>query len=166
MNTFIYFTEYNCGNSISDDCQSEYNNAINNGNLDYFYHRCATEGGSQPLRTRCSLCCNNNDNDDDIGIGIVRSCADQNDNIHDCESDGTLSQSCVCGTNLCNDVCNECDSDEFKCYQCSPQESWCNNIDDVLDHGDEAQRICSSKKCLISGKWYLTPHTIPRLFWY
>ena len=97
----IYFLEYSCGDSISDDCQSEYNNAINNGNLDYFYHRCATEGGSQPLRTRCSLCCNN----DDVGIGIVRSCADQNENIHDCESSGTLAESCVCGINLCNDVC-------------------------------------------------------------
>ena len=105
MNTFIYFLEYSCGNSISDDCQSEYDNAIRNGNLDYFYHRCATEGGSQPLRTRCSLCCNNNGNDKDYGVGIIRSCADQNDNIHDCKSDGTLAESCVCGTNLCNDVC-------------------------------------------------------------
>ena len=118
-------------------------------NIDYFYHRCATEGGSQPLRTSCSLCCKNND--DDIGVGIVRSCADKNDNIHDCQG-GTLAQSCVCGTNLCNDVCDGCNSNELKCYDCNPQDSWCNNMDEVLDHGDEAQKICSARKCLISSK--------------
>ena len=48
-------------------------------------------------------------------------------------------------------------NDVFKCYQCSTQDSWCKNIDEVLDHGDEAQRICSSKKCLISGKSFLAP---------
>ena len=148
----IYFIEYSCGNSISDDCRSEYDNAIRNGNIDYFYHRCATEGGSQPLRTRCSLCCNNNGNDENFGVGIVRSCADQNDNIHDCESSGTFAESCVCGSNLCNDVCDGCDSDEFKCYQCSAKDSWCYNIEEVQSHGENAKKICSSKKCLISGK--------------
>ena len=34
-------------------------------NLDYFYHRCATEGGSDPLRNRCLLCCNEDKPDDD-----------------------------------------------------------------------------------------------------
>ena len=48
---------YQCGNYISNDCQSEYNNALRNGNLGSFYHRCATEGGARPLRARCSLCC-------------------------------------------------------------------------------------------------------------
>ena len=148
----IYLLEYSCGDSISDDCQAEYDNAIRNGNIDYFYRRCATEGGSQPLRTRCSLCCNNNGNDEDFGVGIIRSCADQNDNIHDCESSGTLAESCVCGSNLCNDVCDGCDSDEFKCYQCSAKDSWCYNIEEVQSHGENAKKICSSKKCLISGK--------------
>ena len=48
---------YQCGSDISDDCQSEYKNALNNGNLETFYERCKTEGGDSPLRARCSLCC-------------------------------------------------------------------------------------------------------------
>ena len=43
-------------------------------------------------------------------------------------------------------------NDEFKCYQCSSHDSWCKNINEIINHGDEAQKICSSKKCLISGK--------------
>jgi uncharacterized protein YegL len=46
-----------CGSYDSSDCKSEYNNGKNNGNLGNFYSRCRTEGGSQPLRNRCSLCC-------------------------------------------------------------------------------------------------------------
>jgi hypothetical protein len=46
-----------CGSYDSSDCKSEYNNGKNNGNLAHFYSRCRTEGGSQPLRSRCSLCC-------------------------------------------------------------------------------------------------------------
>ena len=53
-----FFLDYECGYEISDDCESEYNNAINNGDLDSFYSRCETEGGSSPLRARCALCCN------------------------------------------------------------------------------------------------------------
>ena len=58
---YLLFLEYQCGNYDSDDCKAEYGNAINNGNLEYFYHRCATEGGSQPLRKRCSLCCSDDE---------------------------------------------------------------------------------------------------------
>ena len=47
-----------CGDGISDDCGSEYNNAVNNNDLDSFYGRCKFEGGSSPLRARCALCCN------------------------------------------------------------------------------------------------------------
>ena len=62
MSWFVcFFLEYQCGNYDSDDCKAEYGNAINNGNLEYFYHRCATEGGSQPLRKRCSLCCSDDE---------------------------------------------------------------------------------------------------------
>ena len=50
----IFLLDYECGNEISDDCESEYNN----GDLDSFYSRCETEGGSSPLRARCALCCN------------------------------------------------------------------------------------------------------------
>ena len=46
-----------CGDLISDDCISEYDNAVANGSLDPFYKRCVGEGGAEPLRTRCSLCC-------------------------------------------------------------------------------------------------------------
>ena len=51
--------EYHCDSTmpISDDCQAEYDNAVQNGQLDDFYYRCATETGEQPLRTRCPLCC-------------------------------------------------------------------------------------------------------------
>ena len=44
-----------CDDKNSDDCQAEYNNALNNDTLDYFYRRCARE---KPLITRCKLCCN------------------------------------------------------------------------------------------------------------
>ena len=54
----LFSSDFECGYEISDDCLSEYNNAVDDDNLDQFYHRCDTEGGSQPLRTRCSLCCN------------------------------------------------------------------------------------------------------------
>ena len=51
-------TEYQCHETyISNDCRREYDNAVRNGNLEHFYHRCATEGGARPLRTRCALCC-------------------------------------------------------------------------------------------------------------
>ena len=46
-----------CGDEISSDCQWEYDNAMENGNMGSFYRRCATEGGARPLRSRCSLCC-------------------------------------------------------------------------------------------------------------
>ena len=52
--------EYECGTTDSSDCTSEYENANNNNNLQSFYDRCATEGGSEPLRLRCSLCCSGN----------------------------------------------------------------------------------------------------------
>ena len=51
--------DYQCGGNISGDCSSEFNNAQNNKKLDEFYYRCATEGGSEPLRLRCRLCCEN-----------------------------------------------------------------------------------------------------------
>lgn len=47
---------------ISGDCRTEYDNAIRNNNLASFYNRCRTEGGSNPLRNRCALCCENNVN--------------------------------------------------------------------------------------------------------
>ena len=56
--------EYECGDSDSSDCTSEYNNAVNNGNLEGFFDRCANEGGSQPLRARCSLCCSQNNQEE------------------------------------------------------------------------------------------------------
>ena len=146
---YTIFSEYQCGDGISEDCQAEYDNPVNNENMDYFYKRCATEEGPNPLRSRCSLCCNGNNDYHDI----LRTCAGPNAETNFCDSSDTEEQNmCVCNSELCNDVCNGCDSNEFKCYQCSPQDSWCNNIDEVLDHGDEAQKLCSSKKCLISGK--------------
>lgn len=46
-----------CPDDNSDDCVSEYQNHKNNGDLNKFCERCLTEGGSQPLRSRCNLCC-------------------------------------------------------------------------------------------------------------
>jgi len=46
-----------CSTFDSDDCKSEYNNAVANNNLPAFFARCHTEGGEKPLRSRCSLCC-------------------------------------------------------------------------------------------------------------
>lgn len=65
-NNKISVDDGNTGNSdcptttISGDCQTEYDNAIRNNNLASFYNRCQTEGGSNPLRNRCALCCGNN----------------------------------------------------------------------------------------------------------
>merc|ERR1712039_712729 len=44
---------YTCGNTISGDCQSEYENQP----LGQFCGRCGNEGGASPLRSRCELCC-------------------------------------------------------------------------------------------------------------
>jgi len=57
MNKLAAATQIVCGNWISGDCSSEYGNGERNGNLGRFYDRCRTEGGSSPLRLRCSLCC-------------------------------------------------------------------------------------------------------------
>ena len=43
-----------CGSGISDDCQMEWDDKESE---EKFYERCDSEGGSNPLRWRCSLCC-------------------------------------------------------------------------------------------------------------
>merc|ERR1712232_61710 len=45
-----------CGDTVSVDCQSEYDNAVANSNLPVFCNRCVMEGGADPLRKRCSMC--------------------------------------------------------------------------------------------------------------
>ena len=70
-----FFIEYECGSDISDDCQSEFNNHQNNGALEKFYYRCSAEGGHDPLRLRCSLCCPERPpgvSEDDIYTGKTR----------------------------------------------------------------------------------------------
>ena len=54
---------------VSKDCESEFVNAKNNGDLDSFYGRCFEEKGADYFRKRCSLCCENEmeDNDDSEG---------------------------------------------------------------------------------------------------
>ena len=47
VDAFDETTPQNCGNYDSDDCVSEYNNAVNNNDLDAFYHRCATRKGER-----------------------------------------------------------------------------------------------------------------------
>merc|ERR1712241_1660793 len=68
--------ELECGDKISSDCRSECDNALRNGNLDHFYNRCETEGGSQPLRKRCSLCCDTCKEDEPEGSGEIDGCGD------------------------------------------------------------------------------------------
>jgi hypothetical protein len=46
-----------CGDTNSKHCEAEYSNAKANGDLDSFYRRCLEEEGSNPLRSRCALCC-------------------------------------------------------------------------------------------------------------
>jgi len=46
-----------CGTEKTGDCLTEWQNAVVNGELDSFYERCATETGSNPLRTSCAYCC-------------------------------------------------------------------------------------------------------------
>ena len=48
-----YINEYLCDDKNSEYCNAEeFNNAVDNGDLDYFYQRCATEEGDQSLKTR------------------------------------------------------------------------------------------------------------------
>ena len=107
---------YSCGNETSSDCKSEYDNAIQNGNLDYFYRRCATEGGSQPLRTRCLKCCPNfppSGEDGECAKEVFKGCAtDQDQNKCSQEVCGYQVNKCICeGVSLCNQQGN--------CTQCS-----------------------------------------------
>ena len=93
---------YQCGETVSDDCQAEYDNAVRNKNIEAFYRRCATEEGATPLRTRCALCCR-----EDRLYNIYRGCAipkerDQNA----CHTLGF--KKCVCDTDLCNEYDCEC----------------------------------------------------------
>jgi len=48
-----------CGSrsSTSDDCESEYRNALDRNDLDQFCDRCREETGSDPLCDRCDRCC-------------------------------------------------------------------------------------------------------------
>lgn len=58
-----------CGAAIAGDCQSAFNNAKNQDNVAAFCNRCANEGGSNPLRKRCRLCC------DECNLELVQSAA-------------------------------------------------------------------------------------------
>ena len=42
-------------------------------------------------------------------------------------------------------------ADDFKCYNCNPNDIWCGDIEEVKNKSDEAQIICLSEKCLVSG---------------
>ena len=83
---------------------------MNNGNLEYFYYRCATELGSQPLRTRCELCCEENepsilkDENYEEFDGVLRSCA-KTDQIDYCY-EGLDTDFCICDSELCNSANN------------------------------------------------------------
>ena len=47
-----------CGEDNDQNCKTEFKNAKTNNNLKNFYKRCRTEGGANPMRKTCSLCCN------------------------------------------------------------------------------------------------------------
>ncbi|EOD29534.1 hypothetical protein EMIHUDRAFT_456791 [Emiliania huxleyi CCMP1516] len=46
-----------CGRYDADDCKAAYRSGKDRGTLSNFYARCRSEHGSQPLRSRCTLCC-------------------------------------------------------------------------------------------------------------
>ena len=46
-----------CGETNDQNCTNEFENAERNNNLANFYKRCRTEGGANPMRKTCSLCC-------------------------------------------------------------------------------------------------------------
>lgn len=46
-----------CGRYDADDCKAAYRSGKYRGTLSNFYARCRSEHGSQPLRSRCTLCC-------------------------------------------------------------------------------------------------------------
>ena len=78
-----------------------------NGNLDTFYNECATENGLNPLRTRCPLCCS----DENHHLSAYRNCAnfdeEINDDIHGCdEGELFVKDECVCDKSLCNKICS------------------------------------------------------------
>ena len=102
-----FIAEYLCDDQNSDDCLVEYNNAVNNITLDYFYRRCATEGGEEPLRTRCKLCCNA-DAAGNYTFSALKDCYtnEEFDGFYDPTFTSTR---CVCETNLCNYECNTAD---------------------------------------------------------
>ena len=69
---FFYLSsteDYPCGDTVSNDCEKEYENAKNNDDMDSFYGRCFEETGSDRFRERCSLCCENKMDDDDESEG-------------------------------------------------------------------------------------------------
>ena len=113
----FYINEYLCDDKNSDYCNAEFGNAINNGNLDYFYHRCSTKGDlfyngrmlsvtDQPLKTRCKLCCNAPAAGSYV-FSVLKDCYanEKCDGIYD---PAFSSIRCVCETDLSNafESCN------------------------------------------------------------
>lgn len=57
VSLFFYLSGKTCSNAPSD-CESEFNNAKTNGNLQHFYQRCNQRGDANSFGNRCELCCN------------------------------------------------------------------------------------------------------------
>ena len=53
---WFYLLEATCSEAPSD-CQSEFNNAKTNGNLQSFYQRCNEKHDVNAFGNRCELCC-------------------------------------------------------------------------------------------------------------
>ena len=51
-----------CGETHDQNCRNEFENAKRNNDLEFFYKICRTEGGADPMRKTCSLCCNQGNN--------------------------------------------------------------------------------------------------------
>ena len=95
-------TYYTCGHHISEDCRHEYDHHADHNDLETFYQRCATEGGSNTLRSRCRLCCN-----DGSRTSVYKGCDTIND--HDENACTTLGvKRCICDSPLCNDYDCSC----------------------------------------------------------
>ena len=110
---------------------------------------------------------------------VFRGCAtSQVVPCHNDEAQCNGANICVCDHKLCNDVCNDFTTtatdttddttertdttnaldtsttstlDNITCYKCTSEDSWCLEEDDMKNKGDEAQTVCDSNYCLISG---------------
>ena len=102
-----FIAEYLCDDKNSDDHQVEYNNAVNNGSLDFSIAVVLLKKEPNPL-----------EQDANFAVMLILLGNYTFSTLKDCYADGECdrfydptftSTRCVCETNLCNDKCNSAD---------------------------------------------------------